>query len=256
MSEEKVVSNEVEIDADAEAVWNALADGEELKRWFPLDARVTPGEGGALWLSWGEGMDWEAPISVWEPGRHIRTIDPPPSRAAVDYYVEARGGRTVLRIVQSGFGDSTWEDELDTLATGWKSFLANAKHYVERHRGEPRAMAFHRHPVVPLERRDAYPRLLRAFGFAQAPAEGERYDVTTATGLALRGAIAVSAPPIHLTGTVENLNDAYLMIEVEPGRGKCRPAAWLSLYGAACGRVAELTAVIRATLEEAFRNDA
>ena len=248
----KEVSNEIEIDADAEAVWKLIAEGEELKRWFTLDARVTPGPGGAIWMSFGEGMDWETPITVWEQGRHIRTSDPEPSKMAVDYYVESRGGKTVLRIVQSGFGEDSWEDELDTLATGWLSFLAAAKHYLEKHRGEPREVAYFRHPAVPFERRDVYPRLLKALGFAETPRAGERYDVTTTSGLPMRGVIAVSAPPIHLTGSVENLDDAYVMIEVEPGKGKCRPAVWLSLYGDARSRVDEVKELLQAALTSEF----
>lgn len=253
MSEEKIVSNEVEIDADAEAVWNAIADGEELKRWFTVDARVTPGEGGAIWMSFGEGMDWEVPIEVWEPGRHIRTADPAPSKMAVDFYVESRGGKTVLRIVQSGFGADRWDEELDTLATGWLSFLTNAKHYLERHRGEPRTMVYFRHPVVRLERREAYPRLLRALGFDAAPSAGERFDVTTTSGLGLRGAVTVSNPPIHLAGSVESLGDGFMLVEVEPGRGQCRPAVWLSLYGDAANTDTDaLRERLRAALTEAF----
>ena len=63
MSDEKKVVAEVTIDADAETVWRAISEGEEIKRWFTIDARVTPGAGGAIWMSFGEGMDWETPIT-------------------------------------------------------------------------------------------------------------------------------------------------------------------------------------------------
>jgi uncharacterized protein YndB with AHSA1/START domain len=159
MSEkEKTVEAEITIAADAATVWRALTEGEELKRWFPLDARVTPGVGGAIWLSWGEGMDWEAPIELWEPNHHLRTVDPAPSKAAIDYYIEAKGGETVLRIVQSGFGADAWEDEIETLNSGWRTFLATLRNYLEQHRGEPRTVAYFRHPVVEVERRECWKR--------------------------------------------------------------------------------------------------
>jgi uncharacterized protein YndB with AHSA1/START domain len=44
----------LEIAASIEDVWRALTDPQELRRWFPLDATVTPGEGGRMFLSWGD----------------------------------------------------------------------------------------------------------------------------------------------------------------------------------------------------------
>jgi uncharacterized protein YndB with AHSA1/START domain len=236
MSDEgKSVSNEIVIEADADAVWRALSEGEELKRWFPPDARVNPGVGGSVWLSWGEGMDWEAPIELWEPGHRLRTIDPPPSKLAVDYFVDGRGGETVVRIVHSGFGADAWDEEIDTLTSGWRSFLANLKLYLEQHRGEPRTMARFRHPVVERPRAEVFPEMLRVFGFDPEATfrPGDRYAVTTASRDRLEGVIQVFGPPVNLSATVENLDNAFLMIELEPGRSKCRPAFWLSLYGEA-----------------------
>lgn len=219
------VEAEISIDADAATVWRALTEGEELKRWFPLDSRVTPGEGGALWLSFGEGMDWEAPIALWKPNEHLRTVDPPPSKAAIDYTIESKGGQTVLRIVQSGFGADAWDDELETLNGGWRAFLATLKNYLEQHRGEPRAMAYFRHPVVELERREVFPRMLAALGVTLVE-EGERF-----TGPLFEGVADISAPPVNFSGALTNFGRGFLMIEIEPGRGRCRPSVWVSLYG-------------------------
>lgn len=43
------------IAAEPDEVWQALTDARELTRWFPVEARVEPGLGGSIWLSWGEG---------------------------------------------------------------------------------------------------------------------------------------------------------------------------------------------------------
>ena len=243
MSDEKKVSTEIAIDADADTVWRALTEAEELKRWFPLDARVTPGEGGVVWLSWGEGADWEAPIEIWEPGRHLRTVDPAPSKLAVDYYIESRGGETVLRLVHSGFAADAWDDEIDTMTAGWRTFLATLRHYLDRHRGQPRTLAYFRHPVVELPRAEAYPRALTALGFPHDLAEGRPHA---------NGDVLVAAPPVNLTVTMEQYGDAVLMIEIEPGRGKCRPAAWLSLYGDAGAKAPKLQDWLRGSLTRAF----
>jgi len=47
----RVISKQIEIGAPPEAVWKALTDPEELKRWFTLDAPVKPGPGGEIFLS-------------------------------------------------------------------------------------------------------------------------------------------------------------------------------------------------------------
>lgn len=246
MADEIKVEAELAMDAGEAEVWRALTESEELKRWFPLDARVTPAAGGALWLSWGEGMDWEAPIEIWEPNRHLRTVDPPPSRTAVDYYIEAKGGETVLRIVQSGFGADAWEDEIETLNGGWRAFLATLRNYLHRHRGAPRTLAYFRHPAVPLERKEAFPRILDALGVPLVRA-GERFE-----GELFRGVADVALPPINFSGALANLGGGFLMIEVEPGRGRCRPAVWVSLYGEAAHDAAVLQDELQQRLTRAF----
>ena len=49
----RAIEKEIELNAPVEAVWMALTDGKELARWFPLEARVTPGVGGEVFLSVG-----------------------------------------------------------------------------------------------------------------------------------------------------------------------------------------------------------
>ena len=64
----------LDIDASPEEVWAALTQAEELVRWFPTDAKVTPGKGGTMLWSWGHGEDWVTRIDAWEPGRLLRLI--------------------------------------------------------------------------------------------------------------------------------------------------------------------------------------
>ena len=46
--ETRTVEREIEIDAPLAAVWRAHTDAEEVTRWFPLHARVSPGAGGSV----------------------------------------------------------------------------------------------------------------------------------------------------------------------------------------------------------------
>lgn len=244
----KKVETEIVINADAATVWRAISEGEELKRWFPLDARVTPGEGGAMWMSFGEGMDWETPITLWEPNRRLQTSDPAPSTLAVDYYIEAKSGETVLRLVHSGFADDAWEDEIDAMTSGWRAFFAALKNYLERHPGQPRAMAYFRHPIVKLERAEALPRMLEALGVPLV-AEGESF-----TGPLFEGVADVVKPPGNFSGALHNWGGGFLMIEMEPGRGQCRPAVWVSLYGEEAAQCDALQERLRTLVTSAFQS--
>src|SRR3954466_777653 len=70
----RAFSMSLDLDAPAEDVWRALTDAQELVRWFPVGARVTPGAGGTMLWTWGEGWDWETRIHAWEPGRMLRLV--------------------------------------------------------------------------------------------------------------------------------------------------------------------------------------
>src|SRR5208282_609835 len=106
---ERRVEREIEVDAYVEQVWKALTEAKELTRWFPLEARVTPGVGGKIFVSWGPSFEGEAEILAWEPGKKFAWKDP---MGLVEWTLESRGGKTVVRLLQSGFlGDSDWENE-------------------------------------------------------------------------------------------------------------------------------------------------
>jgi hypothetical protein len=68
----------------------------------------------------------------------------------------------------------------------------------------------------------------------------------------LAGVADIVAPPVNFSGTVENLGNAFLMIEIEPGRQRCRPAVWLSLYGDMRSCAAALQEEIRDLLTRTF----
>ena len=111
--ETRTAEGQVEVDATPERVWQALTDASELMRWFPLDARVEPGPGGSVYLSWLNEFAATTEILVWDPPRHLRTAwsfhEEGPAQVT-DYYIETRGGRTVVRAVTSGFPmDPSWD---------------------------------------------------------------------------------------------------------------------------------------------------
>src|SRR5438105_3912114 len=125
------IVTQIQIAALPDAVWKALTDPVELARWFPIEARVDPGPGGSIWLSWGEPIVSESRIEIWEPDRRLRTVEvrplgaklqakeanSPPRR--VEYLLEFRDGGTELRLVHSGFGvGSHWEELYSAVRRG------------------------------------------------------------------------------------------------------------------------------------------
>lgn len=243
------IEMEIELDAPVEKVWKALVEGQELSRWYPFEARVTPGVGGAVWMSFGPGMEGEEKIEIWEPNRHLRTIQPrmeipgigPEGAAvafgpyAVDYYLEARGGKTFLRFVHSGFGSSTWEDEwYDSFANGWPFMFAGLKLYLERHFGEPRRLAWVRRGIT-IPAAEAWARLMSSDGLLgdTPPASlrvGQRYSLRAATGDRFEGELQRNDPG-YFRATVENLNRALLGVAIEKCLGPVQVHVMLSAFG-------------------------
>lgn len=224
------VIKEVFVAAPPDVVWKALTDARELTQWFPVEARVTPGVGGSIWISWGEGASGEAPITAWEPRRRFEwTETRGPVKLAIDFQLQPRDHGTVVRLVQSGFGDGPeWDDEFHMVTGGWAYFMAHLQWYLERHRGVPREL-IGRRDKVPLSRDEAFARLLTVVA-----------DFETTS-------VVMSPATCQAGFTIAALNDAILFIEVEPGKDSCRAGFWLSTYG-----LGERFAGVRTRLNAAY----
>lgn len=142
----------VTIAASVEEVWKALTDPEALVRWFAPRMIVKPGPGGEITADWGPGLEWKTLIEVWEQHRHLRLAETrdrvlsaapgeerlEPRRLVEDFYLEANGAETVLRLVHSGFGSSAaWDQEYEGTRDGWQSCFLRLKIGLERHPGKP-----------------------------------------------------------------------------------------------------------------------
>lgn len=248
------LTKEVEIEAPAEAVWKALSEAEELVRWFPLQARVEPGEGGTIWLSWGEGVAGEARIDAWEPERRLRWIEG--ETMAVDVTIEGSGGTSVVRLVQSGFSaDSEWDDYYDATDAGWTFFLHNLKHYLERHPATGGEVV-HARRATERSREDVWATLVGPEGLDPEPpldegAEparggGAGAEAGTTHSVSLGGEPRELAPWMvrpgrALAGRLPELDDATLIVEMEPGsaeRWHC--GFWLYTWGLSAERTEAL----------------
>jgi len=260
----KDIDLSIEIDASPEAVWRAISDGEELGRWFPLEAEVVPGVGGTVTVAWGPDVVGTGNIDVWEENRRLRYVESGGDQdvvvqeggdeaavVAVEYTIEGRGGRTVLRLVNSGFSaDDDWAEYFDTVESGWRYFLLNLKHYLERHDGTPRRMVWDRREIS-LPKPDAWEQLFGAGGLVATQLPGAAgQDGTLWSGHPV--AVEMVAHPLHLACRCEELNDALLFVELEPGQDTYSLGVWLSLYGVAEDQAQELERSLGDCLERLF----
>jgi uncharacterized protein YndB with AHSA1/START domain len=255
VSKSRRIETEIEIDASIEAVWKAISEGTELTRWLPLDARTKPGPGGSVWYSWGPPYEGESRIEIWDPphrlrleggwsepieGEPAREVEPGvPARLAMDYTLESAGGKTILRLVHSGFGaGSDWDDEYEGTRRGWMQEFLSLKHYLERHAGHDRKAVWARRRVA-ASVEEVSRRLLGALNL-EGLEQGESFDRVTSQGDRLKGKVLVHRPPQDFIAILDNLNDAFLRVTVEkfsvPAR-HIEPNIWLSTYGVLNNRV-------------------
>lgn len=245
------LEHSIALKAPASLVWKALTEAEGLKSWFSLDAKVVPGVGGSIWSSFGPGSEWSVPIVVWEPNKHLRTemeCEPGSVPFAVDYFLEARGETTVLRIVTSGFGDEVgWNEMYDGMDAGWSYFLLNIQVALVRHRGVPRALAYQRRRVAGT-RAEGWERLQQTLGLSSISKAGDTISVELA-GEAVTGTLILLKPSRCLAISLPSLNDGLLMLEQEPGDPEWTLGGYLSMYGVPAATVAKLQASFSQALD-------
>jgi len=279
----RTIEKVVEIDAPIDAVWKALTEAVELTRWFPLEARFEARHGGKVFLSWGPQCEGEGTVDVFEPLKRLRWREPapvPPHAAgagsprpepvelpAVEWLLEGKGGKTVLRLVNSGLSAESWGDEYhDSLDYGWGFMLANLRLYLERHHGKPRLVAWPRRNVA-LPRPEAWHRLLAADDFAGLRTLSSRrtgdHASLCAAGDTFEGAVEFFLPPRGFCLRLDDFasssvtpgqrgNPALLWLSIEGGGPKCEVGFWLSAYGVPQADVDSFGARWQAALDTAF----
>ena len=251
----------VEIAAPVDEVWEAVATGDGIARWFAPIASVDEGEGGTVTVAWAEGADWPSRITAWRPGEHLQMVDLSDADAAaagtaltVDYHLEDAAGKTRLRLVTSNVpGTPDWEDYVNMMLNGWRVFLWNLGHAVERHPGVPRRMISVR-PWVTGSREEVWERVFGDEGWgggggvgaagsaaagsaaagsvaAGSVAAGDRFRFVLDGGEVLEGVVVMCDRPWAFAGMVESLNDGVLHVEMEGSGEQWRMGVWLSVYG-------------------------
>jgi uncharacterized protein YndB with AHSA1/START domain len=268
----RAFSISIELDAPVDTVWKALTDSDELTKWFPTNAAIDPKPGGAFEISWDGDWQWNMTITDWEPNKRLRMVDrrarpfdahgrpldrEAPAALVLDFTLEARGGRTLLRLVHSGFGHgATWDEELDGVTLGWNVELRGFRHYLDRHRGKRRQLGWARASSdLPVDR--LWPHLTSAAGVIQIGDVvwlhgGDRCAFTLATGDRLEGRVLFTHPGRQLVVVAENLDDALFRLSLDHAAGRSMIQLWLSTWGRAEAEASAFQARAQTALDGAL----
>jgi len=237
------LEKEIEIAAPIGEVWSALTDARKLANWFPLEARITPGKNGKIFVSWGPDCEGEAEIVTWDPGKKIAWQE---RTALVEFTLEARSGKTIVRLVQSGFfTGADWENEwFDSTNYGWDFMLLSLRVWLELHRDEDRRVAWPRLPVN-VSHEEAYRRLLGKDGLFREDAAaillpGKKFALTSFAGDTISGQVELVKEPRGVCLRVSEWNNALFWVTIEGAGGKFDAQVWISTFGLPQSRVEAL----------------
>lgn len=149
MKNEVRIEREILLNAPVARVWQALTDHRQFGEWFlvklegpfKVGATVTgqmtyPGYEFMPFEVAVERMDEPRLFSFRSPQCDFETgarLDEPPT--LVEFHLENRDGKTLLRIVESGFeklSPQVRERTLRMISDGWSEQIGNILRYVER----------------------------------------------------------------------------------------------------------------------------
>jgi uncharacterized protein YndB with AHSA1/START domain len=218
--------------------WEAIATGPGITAWF-MPAEVDGRVGGtAVHTHDGETRS-AATITGYDPPRRFayeeRDVMGEGDLIATEFLVEARsGGRCVVRVVMSGFGDGEeWDRAIESFEAGWRQVLASLRLYLTHFAGR-RAESIVAAAQVSGDEASVWTELCAGLGLPELPRPGDRV-ATQADG----------APA--LAGTVDTAGDHQVTLLLdEPARG-------IGLLGAGGPGEDEVFVTVRAQL---FGDDA
>jgi hypothetical protein len=165
--------------------------------------------------------------------------DQPPQ--VTDYRLDSKGGRTIVRVVTSGFPtDAAWDDWVQGTIDGWAFELRSLKEYLERHRGQDRDVVYLRRRV-PLDAEEIWARMAAPGALGSKPLGAEPI---------------IEAPPRQWAALVEKLDGALLRAGSDPcavsETGERDVTLWLSAWGDARKELPAIREDWTATLERLY----
>jgi uncharacterized protein YndB with AHSA1/START domain len=238
----RTLEMQVDVDAPLEEAWKALTEAQGIANWFAPIVKVDrPGLGGKVTVAWSEEMASTATVDAWEQDKQVRWINEgfmgPGTVVAMEWNLEAVGGKTRVRLVQSGFGESEgWDSFFEGTEVGWTYFLYHLRLYLEKHLGKVRHLISER--IACQEARDvAWKQIAAAttgvaLGSVDAIKPGDVVEVKLADANTVRAIVEVAIPGHALVLRFAELQDAVLFVELEGGGDSFHVGWYLSLYDA------------------------
>jgi hypothetical protein len=138
--------------------------------------------------------------------------------------------------VHSGFGHgAAWDHEIEGVGRGWDLELRGLSHYLRRHKGHDRRMAWARASTT-LDLDQAWSRVTGSEGLAregrlEGLREGDPYRIRSAQDDLFEGQVIHSNPPWDFSGTVARLGDSLLRVAADRFTGRTSLNIWLSYWG-------------------------
>jgi uncharacterized protein YndB with AHSA1/START domain len=118
---------EVVVAAPVDAVWRALRDPAEIRRWFGWDYDEQGGLDEEIQVIFFQESTADDAARVLDTGGGVIAL-------------EAQGDRTVVRVTRAApAGQAGWDGIYDEVNEGWLTFLQQLRFYLERHPGRDRS---------------------------------------------------------------------------------------------------------------------
>ena len=144
------IEKHIETDATPQQAWEAWADPEKIAGWFVDRAKGEAVEGGDIVWSF-ERFNYHIPYKVIasDPGRRFAIAFEGGGRSGLlEVDIETSGGRTRVRLVNSGFDEGAeWDAEYEGVDSGWQMALACLGEYLARGVREARGQFFAARPA-------------------------------------------------------------------------------------------------------------
>jgi uncharacterized protein YndB with AHSA1/START domain len=170
------VTDEFQVDATPEEVWNAIATGPGVDAWFMGVNEIEPREGGTTRMQFRDSAE-VGTITAWEPPTRLvsRTSEGEDGAVhAFEYLVEGRDqGSTVVRWVHSGFLGDNWEKEYEGLSEGDPMYFDKLRVYLTYFRGRKATPVNVFGAAIVPDRDEAWATFHSALGLEGPPQLGE-----------------------------------------------------------------------------------
>jgi uncharacterized protein YndB with AHSA1/START domain len=190
------ITNEIEVDATPEEVWEAITTGPGIDSWFMGKNEVEPREGGTARTTLS-GFTMESTVTAWDPPRRFATRGSEGedgSLHAFEFIIEGReGGSTVVRWVHSGFLGDNWEAEYDGLSEGDPMYFHKLAQYLTYFRGRTATSIEVYGPQV-ADRKHAWTEIRGGLGLTGKVAEGDQVRLTPQGLAPIEGVVDYVSP--------------------------------------------------------------